>query len=145
LITALELALIKYLDGNKRRFFDVTRRVISKFLGEAVQNLHIETFIPVRIQCLLEHTRRVCLFCVNGNYCKRIWETKNLSLGEAIGSNDCGANERWVKVRKPGKNIPVILSGFLHNCEFLMTAMTTENLQSTRRRHEAAAALQSDR
>lgn len=50
---------------------------------------HVEALIPVRVQCLLDDTRSVGLLCIDGDDGERVWQTKDLALGQAIGRDDC--------------------------------------------------------
>lgn len=49
---------------------------------------HVKAFIPVGIQSFLYDAGRMCLLCIDGDDCERIWEAKDISLRESICSDD---------------------------------------------------------
>ena len=89
LITALELALVKDLNGDDRRLFDHTARNSDTSKINIDNDVHVETFVPVRVQSLLDDTRRDCLLGVDGDNRKWVWKPEHISLRQTVGRDDC--------------------------------------------------------
>ena len=54
-----------------------------------VKDLHIKTFIPVRVQSFLDDASRVGLFRIDGDDGERVRKTEDVALGQAIRSDHC--------------------------------------------------------
>ena len=80
LITFLELALVKDLNGDDRRLFDHTARNSDTSKINIDNDVHVETFVPVRVQSLLDNTRRVGLLSIYSDDRKGVGQTENLAL-----------------------------------------------------------------
>ena len=95
LITLLEFALVKNLDGDDRRVLDIagmwkegkTMRM-NEFEG-GWRGSHIEALVPIGIQSLPDDAGRMGLLCIHRDHREWIREAKDLALGQAICGNDC--------------------------------------------------------
>ena len=54
----------------------------------AIVDIHIEILVPVGVERLLDHARRVGLFSIYSDDRKRVWEPEDLALRQTIGGDD---------------------------------------------------------
>lgn len=57
-------------------------------------DLHVKVLVPIRVQRLLDHARRVGLLAIDGDDGKRVRQTKDVPLDERVGGDDCGDAKR---------------------------------------------------
>lgn len=73
LVFSLELSLVEDLHSYYGRILDH----------------YVKTFIPVRIQSLFDDTGCIGLFAIDGDDCKGVGQTKDITLRQTIGGDNC--------------------------------------------------------
>lgn len=53
-----------------------------------IKGSHVEVLVPVRVESLLDDTRRMGLLGIDCDDCEGVRETEDISLGEPVCSND---------------------------------------------------------
>jgi hypothetical protein len=79
-VTVEELFAI--LDVGRRELEPRTGRIRKQNHG------HMKMFIPIGTEGLLDYSRHLCLFRVDGEYRKWVGEAEDIEFGQAMGSND---------------------------------------------------------
>lgn len=118
LIASFEFALIEYLHSDNRGVLDgAMQSEAEKWCDSRVEikGSHVEVLVPVRVESLLDNTRRMRLLGIDCNYREGVWETEDISLGEPICSNDyvTKTNSACCAYDPEGRHRPVILIFFL--------------------------------
>ena len=101
LIALLELTLVEYLHSDNGGILDSARGPSEKHIQTRICDAHVEALVPVRVQRLLNHTGRVGLLRIYRDDREGVWQSKDLTLGQAIGSNNCGLCQ-GSRSHKPG-------------------------------------------
>ena len=81
LVSSLKLFLVEYLNCHDRGVLH--KAVNDKSVDEQtweVRAIHVEAFVPVWIESLLHHTRRMSLFRIYSDHCERIRKSENIPL-----------------------------------------------------------------
>jgi hypothetical protein len=52
-------------------------------------DIHVKGLVPVRVESLLDHARRVRLLSVDGDNGEGVRQAKDVALRKAIRGNDC--------------------------------------------------------
>lgn len=90
MIPPLELALVKDLHGDDRRVFHDTDNIDKQdSTSMSVRYIHVEILIPVGVESLFNDASRVRLLCIDSDHRERIRQSKDITLGEAVGRDNC--------------------------------------------------------
>lgn len=92
LVLFLELLLVEDLDREDALLghpsvCPLARHNHDGQRGDAVQ---VEALVPVWVQCLFDHTRRLGLLAADGSNSEGVWKAEHIALVQAVCGNDCG-------------------------------------------------------